>query len=114
MTPEECANQGIEHIMTPTISRRKLLAMGSTSLLAAGLWPGRLRADEDGHKSSFTFIEINDLHYVEKACGDWLRKVIAQIKAAGADSQPEFLLLVGDLSDNGKPEQLAAVRDIFS
>lgn len=97
-----------------SISRRQLLRIGSSSLLAAGLWPGCLRAEEDGHKSSFTFIEINDLHYVEKACGDWLLKVLTQIKGAGADKQPEFLLLVGDLTDNGKPEQLTAVREIFS
>src|SRR5438046_1218818 len=98
-------------IQPRTIPRRQLLRMGSASLLAAGLWPGCLRAEEDGHKSSFAFIEINDLHYVEKACGDWLRKVLTQIKEAGADKQPELLLLVGDLTDNGTPAQMAAVRD---
>lgn len=88
--------------------------MSASSLLAAGLWPGRLRADEDGHTSSFTFVEINDLHYIDNACGDWLKRVLAQIKGAGAADQPEFLLLVGDLTDKGTPEALAAVRDIFT
>jgi 3',5'-cyclic AMP phosphodiesterase CpdA len=78
--------------------------------LAAGLWPGRLRAEKASHSGDFHFVVVNDLHYLDSRCRPWLEGAIHQMR-----SHPEkidFCLLAGDLTEHGKPEQLEAVRDL--
>ncbi|MCY3024249.1 MAG: metallophosphoesterase [Planctomycetota bacterium] len=94
-----------------TLTRRELLRWSAGSLLAAGLWPGALRAEGDGAAADFRFVVVNDLHYVDAACGRWLETVIARMKAD--QDQPAFCLLAGDLANDGTREQLAGVRDVF-
>lgn len=93
------------------LTRRQLLRMSAGSLLAAGLWPGVLRAREADAAGEFYFLQVNDLHYRDKNCGPWFEKVLKQMKAR--PEKIDFCLLAGDLADHGKPEQLAPVRDIF-
>jgi predicted MPP superfamily phosphohydrolase len=90
------------------LTRRELLRMSGGALLAAGLWPGRLDADDAG--GEFRFAVANDLHYWNAACGKWLeREVIAKITA----DKPAFCLLAGDLGNAGKRKELEGVRDVF-
>jgi hypothetical protein len=92
-------------------NRRELLRWSAGSLLAGGLWPGLLSADETPAAGSFHFVEVNDTHFIDSGCGKWLEKVTRQIK--GHTEKIEFCLLVGDLANDGKAEQLAPVREIF-
>jgi hypothetical protein len=78
--------------------------------LTASCWPGRLSAGET-NAGAFTFIAVNDLHYRESAFGEWFAQVVAAMKESAP--QAEFCLLGGDLADEGKPEQLAGLRDAF-
>ena len=102
----------MENTMLPThrVTRRQLLRVGAGSLLAAGLWPGRLDA-RDAATEDFSFVVVNDLHYLDKRCGPWFERVVKQIKAM--PDKLDFCLLAGDLAENGKPEQLDPVRTNF-
>jgi hypothetical protein len=92
-------------------SRREALGrLGAGTLAALGLWPGSLTAKAgSGEAGTFRFIVVNDTHYVSPDCGPWLERAVRQMKSEG----PEFCLLCGDLTEQGKPEHLAAVREIF-
>ncbi len=93
------------------ITRREALQqLSAGTLLALGLWPGALRAAGKGNSGSFQFIAINDTHYQSADCGRWLEAVVRQMKTHGPI---EFCLHAGDLSDNGRRSDFAAVRDIF-
>ncbi len=93
------------------LSRRQLLRYGAGSLLAAGLWPGALRAGDGEAGKPFHFAVINDLHYLDKRCTPWHEGVVKQIKDHKA--KVEFCLLVGDLAEDGKAEQFDPVRSIY-
>ena len=88
-----------------------MLRFGAGGLLAAGLWPGALRAEGAGGMGAFHFLVVNDLHYIDQRDGRWLERVIRQMKAHA--EQPEFCLVVGDLAENGKPTELGPVRDLL-
>ncbi len=93
------------------ISRREALErLSAGSLLALGLWPGALRAADDNRTGSFRFAVLNDLHYMSPDCGRWLEGVLRDIKSHG---DVEFCLVAGDLTEYGRREDFAAVRDIF-
>ncbi len=93
------------------LTRRQMLHCSAGTLLAAGLWPGQLFAGDDAAADDFHFVAVNDLHYFDQHCGPWFERVTRRIKAH--TEKIDFVLLVGDLSDQGKPEQLSAIRDIF-
>ena len=91
------------------LNRRQLLRYSAGSLLATGFWPGAFGAADAG--DSFHFVVLNDLHYLDKRCTPWHEGVVKQIKAP--KEKVEFCLLVGDLAENGKAEQLDPVRTIY-
>ncbi|MFL5340826.1 MAG: metallophosphoesterase family protein, partial [Gemmataceae bacterium] len=93
---------------TTRITRRDFFRVGAGSLLAAGLWPGALRA-ADARSDDFHFIVVNDTHFIDKKDADWLEKVVKQMKAH--KEKPVLCLHLGDLSDHGKPAELAPVGD---
>lgn len=62
-------------------------------------------------KSGFSFVVVNDLHYRDARCGDWLERVAKSIRTL--HPRPAFCFLDGDLSEDGTREQLGAVREIF-
>ncbi len=93
------------------LTRRELLRWSAGSLLAAGLWPGALGADGKAGGEEFYFLVVNDLHYRDERCGKWLEGVIAKMK--GHKQKIDFCLVLGDLAENGKPEELTAVRDLL-
>ncbi len=88
-----------------------MLGWSAGSLLALGLWPGALRAEGQGNSGEFSFIAVNDLHYLNDHCGPWFERVVEQMKA----SQPkiDLCLIGGDFSEKGTPAELTAVRDHF-
>ncbi len=93
------------------LNRRELLRRSPAALLSAGLWPGTLAAG-DPETKPFSFLVVNDLHSLNQKCRPWFEKVAKQM--ASHKERPDFLAIAGDLSDEGKAEQLAAVRDIFA
>jgi 3',5'-cyclic AMP phosphodiesterase CpdA len=109
---EEMARSGMRDTMKEAtkLSRREMLRLSAGSLLAAGLWPGAFQADTAA-AGEFHFLVVNDIHYLDKNCGRWLEGVIQQMKHHSETI--DFCLLAGDLSEHGKPEQLAAMRDLI-
>ena len=93
------------------MKRRELLHMGTSALLTAGLWPGQLRAAENGVGDNFSFIVVNDLHFKEEACGPWFERIVATMKTSAPDA--EFCLLGGDLANDGTRDQLAGAHEVF-
>jgi calcineurin-like phosphoesterase family protein len=89
------------------LTRRDLLHASAGSLLAAGLWPGALAA-ADRATEEFHFAVVNDTHYRDHKCNEWMARLFMQIK--GHKEKVAFCLLVGDVSHNGKPMQLGAMR----
>jgi len=88
-----------------------MLRLSAGTLLAAGLWPGWLHADDAPESGEFSFIVINDLHYLDDKGDPWFELVVGMIKQM--KQSPELCLLVGDLADIGTAGQLAAIRDHF-
>jgi predicted MPP superfamily phosphohydrolase len=97
--------------MVSKLTRREMIKLSAGALLSLGLWPGRLRGGEAPASKDFTFIAVNDLHYTELQCRPWFNQVARDMKLSAPKA--ELCLLGGDLSENGTPEQLAAVRDVF-
>ncbi|MBM3876002.1 MAG: hypothetical protein FJ386_04685 [Verrucomicrobia bacterium] len=95
-----------------SISRRRAAGLSAGALLSLGLWPGRLRAADNGKGGEFTFIVVNDLHYLDKKCEPWFAAMVRQMKAT--EPRPEFALVVGDLCEHGTPGQLGPVRDVLN
>lgn len=93
------------------LNRREVVRLSAGSLLAMGLWPGALRAADTAPGGTFRFVVINDVHFRDDRCGAWLEKIFRQIKEA--PEKPEFCLMAGDYSENGKREELEACRDAF-
>jgi hypothetical protein len=93
------------------LTRRDLLRWGAGSLLAAGLWPGALRAEGGGTSEEFSFLVVNDTHFVNQRCAAWLERVVKQMK--GHDEKIDLCLHLGDLSDHGKAAELTGARDAF-
>ena len=89
--------------------RDALGRLSAVALLALGLWPGTLRAKDNGAGGSLRFLVINDTHYLTKECGEYLDGVVRQMKQHRA----EFLLHAGDLTDKGEPRAFGAVKDVF-
>jgi 3',5'-cyclic AMP phosphodiesterase CpdA len=93
------------------LSRREILRAGGGTLLVLGIWPGILGAAEESPSQDFSFVVVNDVHYIDEKCGAWLLTVMAKMKAC--TPKPELCLMLGDYTDHGTLTELAAVRDIF-
>src|SRR5437868_6287397 len=99
--------------MNRSISRREMLRLRGAGLLGLRLWPTRLLAETTAASSeNFSFIAVNDLHYLEPACRPWFDQVVKQMKLSAPKA--EFCLVGGDLADNGTIEQLTGIRDAFA
>ena len=90
-------------------SRREWLRLSAGALLSLGLWPGCARFAGNGWGGAFSFVALNDTHYQSPQCGPWFERVAQSIKSL--QPQPEFCLVVGDLSDHGTAAELGAMRD---
>ena len=93
------------------ISRRDALEhLGAGTLLAIGLWPGTLRADNEVPVGAFRFHVINDTHCMSPECGAYLEGVVRQMKA----EQGEFCLHAGDLTETAERLNFERVKEIFT
>lgn len=93
------------------ISRRRMLTLSAGALLGSAMWPGRLRAAENGKgESGWSFTTVNDLHFDGPECGPWFEKVMAAMKASAPGAA--FCLLGGDQANDAKAEQLGGVGEI--
>jgi 3',5'-cyclic AMP phosphodiesterase CpdA len=91
---------------SPLLTRRAALGRFA-ALLAAGLWPGALRAMAAGIRAEeFTFAVANDFHHFEAACDPWFAALFRQI---AAHEGVGFCLGLGDLAHKGAPGSIAAV-----
>ncbi|MEA3188056.1 MAG: hypothetical protein QOD99_1886 [Chthoniobacter sp.] len=88
-------------------TRREMLRVTTRGLAALGVAPGIALAQRQDH--DFRFIVVNDLHYRDARCDDWLEGVVRGMRSHRAD----FCVLNGDLVENGQGAQFAAVRRIF-
>lgn len=93
------------------LSRREMLRCSAGTLLALGLWPGALRAADAGLGGKFSFIAINDIHYVDDKAVPFLERTFALMKSA--ESKPELCFVVGDLTEHGTRQELGPIRDLF-
>jgi 3',5'-cyclic AMP phosphodiesterase CpdA len=97
------------------LMRRRFLRQSAAAVLAAGLWPGArtLRAAKGNAKAEpFDFVVVNDTHYRDARCGDYLTKAFSQIQSE--ESKPELILLAGDLATDGRKKELGPVKDLLS
>jgi hypothetical protein len=95
--------------MIHRFTRRDAMRLSAGALLSAGLWPGALAAEGDKDSGDFYFIAVNDMHWKDEKGADWFARLAKQMK--GHAEQPDFVLLVGDLAEDGTPEQLGPMRD---
>ena len=91
------------------LSRREMLKLSAGGLLALGLWPGALRAAELGNSDEFTFIVVNDLHYLDDRCGVWFERFVKQMNAT--EPKAACCLIAGDISEHGTAKELGAAKD---
>lgn len=97
-----------------TLTRRQMLrGLSASALLGLGIWPGCTTAPAERKMAvtkPFQFIVVNDTHYMSPECGEWLQKVVRQMKT---HPDAQFCLHLGDITEKGEREHLAASRDIF-
>lgn len=92
------------------INRRAALErISSGTLLALGLWPGALRANNESPSGTFRFIAVNDTHCMSEECGPYLEGVVRQMRTADVD----FCLHAGDLTEKGQRHHLETVKEVF-
>lgn len=87
------------------ISRRAFLKAGLAAAVAGH------SAEAATTPADVSFVVITDLHYRDQRCGAWTERVAAQIRAMRP--RPAFVVLAGDISDEGTREQLGPVREIL-
>lgn len=64
------------------------------------------------HGGDFSFVVLSDLHYREARCAQWTAAVVAHLSQLRP--RPAFCVLAGDLTEDGTPGQLTAVKRAFS
>jgi predicted MPP superfamily phosphohydrolase len=93
------------------LNRRELLRAGVATLLSAGVWPGALAARDRKAGEPFSFVVINDTHYLDEHCGPWLERAVRQIKAQRESF--DFCLMLGDLGEHGRSAQIDPLIQIL-
>jgi 3',5'-cyclic AMP phosphodiesterase CpdA len=97
--------------LTIGLNRRQALErLSAGTLLALGIWPGALRANNEVPSGSFRFHAINDTHCMSAECGPYLNGVVQQMKR----DEAEFCLHSGDLTEKAELKYFETVKDIFS
>jgi 3',5'-cyclic AMP phosphodiesterase CpdA len=90
--------------------REALTRVGAGSLLALGLAPGCQSSPASAGPPRFHFIVVNDLHRATPECNPYFTALIGQMKTHRG---VELVLAVGDLADDGRRENLVAIREAF-
>jgi 3',5'-cyclic AMP phosphodiesterase CpdA len=100
-------NSSLPHRLT----RRQMLRLLAPAVAIGITNPCRFLHADPAEGNAFTFISINDLHYLDADCGTWFRRVVEAMHASAPDAA--LCLISGDLSDKGTADALIAVRDLF-
>jgi len=90
------------------LTRREMLRLSGGGLFALGLGASSLPLAA-AEPAAFRFIVINDIHCRDEQCHPWFRKIVASMRP----HRPDFCLINGDLCENGRADQLSAVKEIF-
>ncbi len=90
------------------IDRRQFLKCTALGLLATSLGSSACAGDNP-QDASFNFIVVNDTHYKDDNCAAYLRAAFEQMTER---HRFDFVLVAGDVSTMGKPEELTAFRNI--
>src|SRR5580704_5177058 len=93
------------------LNRRELLRASASALCTAGVWPGVLAARDHDPGSCLSFLVVNDTHYLDRRCGPWLEGAVRQMK--GHRESIDFCLMLGDLGEHGRSNQIGPLLDIF-
>ena len=99
----------IEHFH-PRQTRRAFLQSlpaAATALAVLPAWAAPSRSTLE----TFSFFQINDLHYAAADCATWFHAVAEQMKASAPEAQ--LCLLCGDLADKGAEDALVGVKSSF-
>ena len=97
--------------LNAAMTRREALGRLSWGgLLALGLWPGALRADNSPGGKAFTFVVINDTHCQSRECLTHLAGAVRAMQEQG----PAFCLHAGDLTDMAEGRWMAGARDTLA
>lgn len=86
------------------------MRVGAGTLLSLGMWPGALRSADAGLGGNFSFIAVNDIHYIDDKAVAFLERALALMKSG--DHKPELCLVAGDFSEHGRKEELNAVHEL--
>lgn len=89
--------------------RRFLRSTAAATALAPLLARWAAAADDAKPAESFTFLVLNDLHYFDQRCTPWFAKAVEQMKA----HQPDFCLVVGDLTEDGTRQQNGPIKELL-
>ncbi len=93
--------------------REQLRVLLPALALGLGFKGGKLGdATAEKPHQPFSFIAVNDLHFLDAACQPWFEKVVLEMKRSAPTAA--FCLVSGDLSDRGTPEACTAIRDILA
>lgn len=104
MTP----SKRLRVVMKPRSITRRVAIGQLGGWLAAGLWPGALRAQgKPTGAGAVRFAVLNDLHDENAECEAWFE---ALFKTAGAHAGVAFVAGLGDLANKGQPESLASIK----
>ena len=90
------------------LSRRAFLKRSGLALAALGLGAEAGRAQE---QAEFSFIAMNDLHYLDEKCAEYFRGAFGWIRA---NAQYDFALVCGDLATAAKVEELQGAKDALA
>ena len=91
------------------ITRRSAVGKLGT-LLAAGLWPGVLKANSSNRKYvPIRFSVLNDFHHENEQCDHWFTELF---RSAGGHGGVSFIVGLGDLANKGKKESISAIKRI--
>jgi calcineurin-like phosphoesterase family protein len=99
--------------MLHTASRREFLNRSGLALIAAGLWPGQVFAQEAaGENGEFDFIAVNDVHFTdERLCPPWFAKAFAAMRASAPKA--EFVILSGDLTSENTDLEYSGLKSLL-
>jgi 3',5'-cyclic AMP phosphodiesterase CpdA len=92
------------------LSRRAMMKLSAGTLLALGVWPGRLCGAESAAGGESTFVVVNDLHFSTAECVPFFEGMVEKINGV---EKASHVLIVGDLLDAGTMDQAGAIRDIL-
>jgi 3',5'-cyclic AMP phosphodiesterase CpdA len=90
------------------LSRRDFLKRSGLALAAFGLGAGAGCAED---QSEFSFIALNDTHYLDGKCAEYFRAAFGWVEA---NAQYDFALVCGDLATAGKVEELQGMKDALA